>query len=1427
MKPAIFRKIILSIPLILLITANVYAQTPNWMWAKNAVCTGSWDGAAAVEVGSNGDIFATGRYGTNMTMAPLPAISGLGGTPIFVTRMTSAGTPVWLTSVFSTGGNDYAYGMNIDNADNTYVAICANSGSGGSKVVKVSPTGTVLWTASATGSGSGAYGVAADASGNMYMTGSINGTLNFNSSASATTITLTSTLGGNDIFLAKYNSAGVVQWVRRFGGPRSDESRSLVCDPAGNVYMSGSYEGTASFGSVTPAAAATGTANLFVAKFDGAGNTQWVTTAANAGIFSGRGFSFWRFNALNIDDCGNLYVTGDFLNTANFGGITITSSGRADMYVAKLNSSGVWQWAKRGGGSGDDMGLNVVVDDKYSVYVTGVFAGTATFDSRTITSTASSKLFVAKYSSTGCASCPDVQIQWLKSSTGSATDGSQGVAVDRFHRVYIAGGFTGTSVFGSTSVTSAGTGDILIASLDTVPLLSIKPTLPVNLCAGKTYTLPYSVTGIFNSSNVFTVQLSNSTGSFASPVIIGTISSAGSGSITITIPPGTPVGSGYRIRIVSSNPYFMGTDNCFDINISDSPVLALTQQFTCLGMNVFSGLPQTGYSYIWNTGATTNNISYVPGGVYSVTATSTAGCTADASLSVVSVPQLTLTSTATHVSCNGGNNGTVNVIASGGTPAYTYTWNTLSNTSLSSGLAAGLYSCTVTDANGCTETTTQIVNEPALPLSATTYTVAVNCNGTNSGSAQVLVTTGGTPAYAYNWSNGMTTTAIGSLAAGAYSLLVTDANGCTHQSSINITQPGALSASLNPSLILCGGTATGSVALAASGGVPSYNYLWNNSQTTANISNIVSGTYNCVVTDANGCSIQVSATVNQLTAMTTIVSSVTNVSCFGGNNGSAAVTVSGGTAAYSYNWNSDSTTAAVNGAAGAYSVVITDANGCTTTENVTITEPTQLIANATPTPSSCAASNNGTIIVSASGGIGAYSYSWSGGQTTQSISNLAVGVYNCVVTDANGCTSTVSSTITQPVVITSTVTAITNVLCNGASTGSANIAVSGGTPAYSYSWNNGYAANNPGSLSAGIYTCIITDNNGCTGTTTVTITEPTKLVANVNSSISICSGQSAVLSVTGSGGAGSYGYSWTTGQSGSSVLVSPLAQTVYTVTVTDANGCTSNENITVSVNSLPNFFFSADKLNGCGPLCVTFNNSTLNSQNITWDFGNGNSSSNNNTLQCFTSPGSYNVTLTVTDNNGCSNTATKNNYITVYPSPTARFTVSSQKATLVLSTINCFDKSIGANAWSWNFGDVVSSTSNEQNPEFTYSDTGSYAITLTVTNEFGCTDDTSITITIEPDYTVFVPNSFTPNGDGRNDVFGPATVGITSENFEMFIFDRWGNLIFQSNDINKAWDGTANGGNTLAQIDTYIYKLRVKEISGTSKSFVGHVNLLR
>ncbi|MDO8366059.1 MAG: HYR domain-containing protein, partial [Saprospiraceae bacterium] len=567
------------------------------------------------------------------------------------------------------------------------------------------------------------------------------------------------------------------------------------------------------------------------------------------------------------------------------------------------------------------------------------------------------------------------------------------------------------------------------------------------------------------------------------------------------------------------------------------------------------------YTYSWTGGVTTQDRSGLAAGTYTVTVTDANACTKTLSATITQPTAIALTETHVNVACNGGSNGTIDLTVTGGTGAYTYSWTGGVTTQDRSGLVAGTYTVTVTDANACTKTLSATITEPTIIVLTETHVNAL-CNGGSTGSIDLTVS-GGVSPYTYSWTGGATTQDRSGLAAGTYTVTVTDANACTKTLSATITEPSAGITLIETHVnVLCNGYSTGSIDLTPSGGTIPYTYSWTGGATTQDHLNLAAGTYTVTVTDMNGCTKTLSATITEPTAIILTETHV-NAHCNGSSTGSIDLIVSGGTGAYTYSWTGGVTTQDRSGlAAGTYTVTVTDANACTKTLSTTITEPTTIVLTETHVNVLCNGNSTGSIDLAPSGGTGAYTYSWTGGATTQDRSGLAAGTYTVTVTDANACTKTLSTTITEASAVVLAETHV-NVLCNGNSTGSIDLTVSGGVSPYTYSWTGGVTTQDRSGLAAGTYTVTVTDANACTKTLSATITEATVVVLTETHVNVLCNGSSTgSIDLTESGGVSPYTYSWTGGVTTQDR--SGLAAGTYTVTVTDANACTKILSATIT-----------------------------------------------------------------------------------------------------------------------------------------------------------------------------------------------------------------------------------------------------------------------
>jgi hypothetical protein len=517
----------------------------------------------------------------------------------------------------------------------------------------------------------------------------------------------------------------------------------------------------------------------------------------------------------------------------------------------------------------------------------------------------------------------------------------------------------------------------------------------------------------------------------------------------------------------------------------------------------------------------------------------------------------------------------------GGTGATSWSWTGPSfsgggqNQSLTATLSnAGTYTCTATNACGSASVPTSYVTVNPLP-SITGYTITPNpiCVG------QTLSLSGtGNNVTSWSWfapggwaSTGQSTSLVNiqPYNSGTFTILANNSCGTfTLNPTVTVDNP-SVTASVNQN-VSCGGGNDGSATAFASGGAGPYTYSWSGGGNNATKTGLTAGTYTINVTDMTGCTCSYTVTITAPPVLTVNATVNTEVNCSGGSDGSATSSVSGGLSPYSYLWSNSATTSSISSlTAGAYTLNVTDNNSCTGTSSVTITAPPFLNVNATVNTSvSCNGGSNGSATSIISGGTSPYTYLWSNSTTTSSISSLTAGTYTLSVTDNNSCTGSYSVTITQPLsALSVSANSTGNDSCNGSNNGSASSTASGGTTPYTYSWTNGSTTSFANNLTAGIYNVTVTDNHSCAATASITITQPTQLtstlVAHPNP---ICIGDTSIINVIASGGTFGYTYSWNIAGTNSSIHVSPATTTVYTSTVTDANGCIIKDTVSVFVN---------------------------------------------------------------------------------------------------------------------------------------------------------------------------------------------------------------------------------------------------------------------
>jgi gliding motility-associated-like protein len=993
---------------------------------------------------------------------------------------------------------------------------------------------------------------------------------------------------------------------------------------------------------------------------------------------------------------------------------------------------------------------------------------------------------------------------------------------------WMPGGQTTTSIVVSPTIntTYTITGANGTCSNTTTANVSISstPTLSVNsntICAGQIAT--FTVSGATN----YTWTPGNVTGSTytTSPSSSGTISVIGAnGSCTA--------------QVTTS------------ITVIPNPTVSVSNQTICAGQTA-TVTASGATTYSWNTGSTSSSITVSPSSltIYTVTGT-TNGCTNTRTVSVNVSAQPTLTALSA-TSCS---SQTATLTVSG---ASSYTWNPGGQTSATITTNPGSTTVyTIQGATGtCTATTTTtltIINTPTLSLSSVTicpsqtatltvsgatnytwspgnsngssYTIApasntvvsvIGANGTCTSSASASVTIGSgisisvnsaticagetatltaSGATSYSWNTGATSNSITASPSNTTTYTVSGTSGaCSGSNTAVVTVVSAPILSITNASICSGNTAT----LTASG---ANTYSWiPGGQTTASITDNPSSTNTYTVIGAIGtCTAAGTTTINVTQTPTLSINSVTI--CAGQT---ATLTVIGAT---NYTWspgNSNGSSYTIAPASNTVVSVIGANNSCTTQTTASVTIGTGISISV----NSATICSGETATLTASG---ATSYTWNNAANTSNITDnpLTTTIYT-VSGENGGCNGVNTATIT--VNSTPTLSINSSSICSG---GTVNITVSG---ASTYTWSNGINGNtqtvNPNTTTT--YSVIGTDNNNCSNQTSTTVTVITTPTITVNSA-TICSGQTATLNANGA-----TTYTWSNASNNTSINVTPVITTTYSVIGENTN-CFSSDISTVTVVASPTINASSSSSVGCLPFCVSFTeNTSTTTTNINYNFGDGNTTSNSNPNYCYTVSGTYTVTVIATNTVlGCSSSYTLP--ITALNSAVADFNISPSNVVTSGTSVNYSNNSSNASSYIWADACLTNTTATTDYNN-TYADTGSCCITLIAANVAGCNDTITKCITIIKDVVIVIPNVFTPNGDGKNDVFKITSNGLKSLN--CVIYDRWGLKMYEWDGIKGFWDGNTKGGS--APDGTYFYIINYTDLLDKSTTEKGYLNLFQ
>ena len=851
------------------------------------------------------------------------------------------------------------------------------------------------------------------------------------------------------------------------------------------------------------------------------------------------------------------------------------------------------------------------------------------------------------------------------------------------------------------------------------------------------------------------------------------------------------------------------------------------------------------YTLTWNPTGTangSNSIDVTPTATttYNVTVNTNSGCEATDQITINTV-DLTIDQIVTQNDNCGHNIGSATVTMANGESPYTYIVGTDTNTTGDfTGLSAGDYTVSVTDNMGCNETGQFTISDPGTISAGFTASE----NQCLTGNSYDFTNTGfsdpdATWAWTFTSANQTTSTdenptGITWGQAGTFNVSQLVVYGTCRDSitqTIEVYDEPAITGFDNvdnPCYQDCIGSSTPLI----SGGTAPYSVSWDNGQTTTTATNLCAGNYLVTITDSHGCTTNGNTSISEGTPMSFTTINITEPSCMGFNNGEIEFNGTGGCQPYIYDLNNNPQNSGTytNLLAGTYNLKIEDCHHCEIDTIITLNEPQKLeITSVNKNDILCYGEHSGTVSINAQGGTPDYTYILDSlNNNTGLFNGLGQGIHKIYVTDSHNCIDSSSVEIIEPQQLILGVTPEYHI-CNGMSQ-ELETSISGGTPPYTYHWNTSATTPtiNVSPTEETHYTVYVEDNNGCTTATqeiTVIPSHAVEINAYANK-YKVCPGEPIAVTADINFGRPPYTTYVNDDMVNTPIIVYPGIDNVnYFVKVVDACGSTDIDTLILETFDIPVISFSADILSGCQPLEVTFNQEIDSVASFSWNFGDEEGSHSENPVHTFKNSGTFDITLSIVTKNGCSAQKTVNKLITVFPKPTAKFIATPEITSFVNPDISFDNISESAVSYVWDFGDGDSSIT--ANPSHSFSKVGDYMVTLIAYTEHNCSDTSAKEIRITEEFTLYVPTAFTPDNDDINETFKVKGNGIDLDDYHLYIYDRWGQLIFETEDLYGEWDGTFQKSNKKVPNGTYRWVIYGKDFNGKSFTKTGNVSVLR
>lgn len=891
-----------------------------------------------------------------------------------------------------------------------------------------------------------------------------------------------------------------------------------------------------------------------------------------------------------------------------------------------------------------------------------------------------------------------------------------------------------------------------------------------------------------------------------------------------------PTGS-YNVTVTDS----LGCADTGTVTVNEPAPLTLTagaDSTSCYNGNDGVGyVSVTGgtspYNYQWDNGVSNSDTATgLTPGPHTVVVTDSAGCIDSSSVVVDDPPRNSFQTDSTSTSCGGYSDGSATVTPTSGTPPYSYQWSSGDTTQTADSLSSGTYSFTFTDADGCSVTDSVFVPQPT-PIDFDVDSVDISCKGADDGKAWVSSISGGTSPYTVDWSNGASADTISGLSADSYTVSVTDDSGCVMMDTAVIDEPDTLTIRIVDSMnVSCNGGADGSATFDIAGGTKPYVVQSNVTSNDSMIMNLSAGTYSVGVVDSNGCIDSANVTISEPPTLTSTIDTVIDVACYGDSTGSVTVSANGGTSPYNYSWSDPDSqnTATANGlSAGSYNVTVTDDSGCVVVNTATVTQPDSFQVDFSVVERvSCYGANDAVVLASIGGDTTKHTFVWSN-DTGALTSGLGAGNHVVTVTtDSSGCQQTASVTLNQPDSINVS-TSSTSVSCQGGSDGTVSASASGGNgPPFTYIWSTTDTAQSVNGVRAGTYTVTAIDTNGCSTASTVTVNEPSTIQLTTSTTQVSCNGGTdGQASVSANGGVSPYSYSWNDADGQTTSTADDLEAGTYSVTVTDDNGCQDTASVAVTQPEGIEFKETDIVDESCpeaedGAVFVKARGGTP-PYNYSLE-GEGESSEGSfNGLE-----GGRDYELTISDGNNCDQDST----IEIDQPEELAIDFEKDRVTVELGQGKRLNPIIlpednGGYSYAWEPSTGLNCVDCPRPVANPYSQT---VYELTVFDEDGCSYNETITVQVENPEVLYIPNAFTPDDNEQNDEF--RVYGKAINKIDLKIFDRWGEKMFETQKVEKGWDGTLPSGED-APTGVYVYSVTIQYIDGTTKEKQGSLTLIR